>query len=53
MQAFEVFLQARQAFFVGIGAHQVVGRAERGGDEKGLAAGSGAGVEDVLAGLRV
>ena len=53
VEAFEVFLKPWQAFFVGVGADQPLGGTERGGDEEGLAAGRGAGVENALAGLRI
>lgn len=49
----EIFAEAGEALFVGVGAEEVSGGAEGGGDEKGFAAGGGAGVEDAFAGLRI
>lgn len=50
-EAGEVFLEAGDAFFVGVGAGESFAAAEGGGDEEGFAAGSGAGIEDFFAGF--
>ncbi len=53
VEAGEVFLKTGEAFFVGVGAGEACAATECGGDEEGLAAGGGAGIEDFLAGLWV
>lgn len=51
MKPDEVFAQAWQAFFIGVGADERLRSAEGCGDEERLSAGSGAGIEHTLARL--
>lgn len=50
VESFEVALESWQAFVVGIGAKQVLGRSLCGGDEECLSSGGGAGIEHFFAG---